>query len=135
MSRNFKVLLIALVVIVLAGGAYAFAAANTVESSAAGYKASVVSGYAITNVVYDLNDNNPALLEEITFDVAPLTGSVRAAFVKIQTEDEGTWINCLVGGVVINSQPVTCEVEGLAIDQVTALNVVASSSVNPLDGE
>ena len=54
MFRNFKVLLIVLVVIVAAAGAYAFAAANTVEDSAAGYKASTVSGYAVTDLVYDL---------------------------------------------------------------------------------
>ena len=36
MFRNFKVLLIALIVIVVAGSAYAFAAANTVPASAAG---------------------------------------------------------------------------------------------------
>ena len=59
MFRNFKVLLIVLVVIVIAGSAYAFAAANTVPDSAAGYKANVVPGYTVTNIVYDLDATDP----------------------------------------------------------------------------
>jgi hypothetical protein len=37
MFRTFKVLLLALVVLVIAGSAYAFAAQNTVADTAAGY--------------------------------------------------------------------------------------------------
>ena len=49
MFRNFKVLLIVLVAIIVAGSAFAFAATNTVADSAAGYKASEVPGYTVTN--------------------------------------------------------------------------------------
>jgi hypothetical protein len=61
MLRNFKVLLIVLVVIVIAGSAYAFAATNTVPDSAAGYKANVVHGYTVENIVYDLNPDGCGL--------------------------------------------------------------------------
>ena len=50
MLRNVKFLFVILAVLAIAGSAYAFAAANTVEASAAGYTASVVPGYAVTVV-------------------------------------------------------------------------------------
>ncbi len=62
MFRNLKVLLIALVVVAAAGSAYAFAAANTVADSAAGYKANVVPGYTVSAIVYDLDATDPTLV-------------------------------------------------------------------------
>ncbi len=133
MLRKFKVLFIALVAIVVAGGSYAFAAANTVADSAAGYKDSVVSGYAVTNVVYDLNATDPTLVDNITFDVAPTTGSAVAKLVEVQTATAGDWMICgLADGTapVIN---VTCTYTNptLELTAVTALNVVASSTLDP----
>lgn len=131
MLRNFKVVLLALIVIGIAGGAYAFAAQNTVPDSAAGYKASVVAGFTVTNIVYDLDASDPTLLDAIQFDIAPTTGTVVAALVKIQTEDGGTWTDCTLAAGTAPSMSATCSFGSLALEEVTALNVVASSSADP----
>ncbi len=131
MFRNFKVLLIVFVAIVVAGSAYAFAATNTVPDSAAGYKANVVPGYTVTNIVYDLDGTDPTIVDAITFDIAPSSGTVVAAIVKLQTVTAGAWTNCTLGVAVVSSRPVTCTYGALNLVDVTALNIVASSSVDP----
>lgn len=131
MLRNFKVLLLALVVIGIAGGAYAFAAQNTIESSAGGYRASVVPGYTVTNVVYDLDGTDPTIVDAITFDIAPSSGSAVAAITKIQTADGGSWTTCTLSAGTAPSMSATCTFGALQLEDVTALNVVASSTTDP----
>lgn len=131
MLRNFKVLLLTLIVVVVAGSAYAFAAQNTIEDSAAGYKASVVPGYTVTGIVYDLDSVDPTIVDAITFAIAPTSGSVVASIVKVQTADGGTWTDCSLVAGTAPSMNVTCTFGALALDQVTALNIVASSTVDP----
>ena len=131
MLRNVKFLVVILAVLVIAGSAYAFAATNTVPDSAAGYKANVVPGYTVTGIVYDLNVDDPTLVDEITFSVSPSSGAVVAALVKLQTATGGDWTDC---GLVAGEAPamdVTCTYGALALADVTALNVVASSSSDP----
>ncbi len=131
MLRNFKIFLIALIAVVVAGSAYAFAAQNTVADSAAGYKASVVPGYTVTNIVYDLNVADPTIVDEITFDISPSSGTVVAALVKLQTADAGAWTDCTLVAGTPPSMAVTCTYGSLALVDVTALNIVASSSLDP----
>jgi len=130
MFRNFKVLLIALLAIVVAGGVYGFAAANTVPDTAAGYKASTVSGYTITNIAYDLDATDPTLVDAITFLAAPSTGTLVAAVVKLQTATGGAWTNCSLVAGTAPSMTVTCTYGSLPLADVTALNVVASSTTD-----
>jgi len=78
MFRNFKIFLIALLVLIAIGAAFAFAASNTVPDSAAGYKANVVPGYTVTNLVYDLDATDPTIVDAITFDITPSSGSAAA---------------------------------------------------------
>ena len=133
MFRNIKVLLFVLATLVIAGSTYAFAAQNTVASSAAGYKASTVPGYSVTNIVYDLDDTDPTLVDAITFDIAPSSGSAAAALVKIQTANGGSWTDCSLSGSGA-TRAATCTFGSLQLDAVTALNIVASSSVDPTPG-
>jgi hypothetical protein len=130
MLRNFKVLMLVLAVLVIAGSAYAFAATNTVPDSAAGYKANVVPGYTVTDIVYDLDATDPTLVDAITFAVAPSSGTVVAAIVKLQTATAGTWTDCTLVAGVAPSMSVTCTYGSLALVDVTALNIVASSTVD-----
>jgi hypothetical protein len=95
-----------------------------------GYKASVVPGYAVTNIVYDLDATDPTVVDAITFDVAPTSGSAAAALVKVQTETGGSWTDCTLSGAG-PSKAVTCTYGSLALEDVTALNVVASSTTDP----
>ncbi len=131
MLRNFKVLLFVFAVLVIAGSAYAFAATNTVAESAAGFKASVVPGYAATNIVYDLDATDPTLVDAITFDISPSSGSAAAALVKVQTEDAGTWTDCSLSAGVAPAISATCTFGSLSVEDLTALNIVASSSTDP----
>ncbi|MCG2785721.1 MAG: hypothetical protein L6461_11500 [Anaerolineae bacterium] len=131
MFRNFKVLLFALAIIIIAGGAYAFAATNTVPDSAAGYAASAVPGYTVTNIVYDLDADDPTLVDAITFAIAPSAETVVAAIVKVQTATGGAWTNCTLVAGVAPSMDVTCTYGALLLEDVTALNIVASSSLDP----
>ena len=131
MFRNFKVLLIVLVALVVAGSAYAFAATNTVPDSAAGYKANVVPGYTVTEIVYDLDATVPTTVDAITFKIAPSSGTVVAAIVKLQTVTAGAWTDCTLVAGTAPSMSVTCTYGSLDLIDVTALNIVASSSLDP----
>ena len=131
MFRNFKVLLIALIAVIVAASAFAFAAQNTVADSAAGYKASVIPGYTVTNIAYDLDATDPTLVDKITFAVAPSSGTVVAAIVKLQTATGGAWTDCVLVAGTAPSMTVTCTYGALELADVTALNIVASSSLDP----
>ena len=134
--KSKKVLLTLLVILVLASSTYAFAAANIVPDSAAGYKASAVPGYTISNIVYDLNTANPTRLDKIIFNIAPTGGiAAPAVTVKISTtlvQDfttsecvvtaAGTLVTCTFGTVAV---PVAINV----VD-VVQLDIVATSSTN-----
>lgn len=130
MFRNLKVLLIAVFVIAIAGSAYGFAAANTVPDSTAGSGGSTVSGYTVSNVVYDLNDTDPSLVDAITFTVAPASGTQKAVAVFVQTADGGGWTSCSVTGAG-PSVDATCTFGALTLASVTELNVVANSTTDP----
>ncbi len=120
MLRNFKVLLIVLAVIVIAVSAYAFAAANTVPATSAGAGSGTVSGYTITNVVYNLNATDPQNLDSVNF-----TLSAAATTVKIKLVAAGsTWYNCTV---VLNNDW-TCTTTGATVSSMDQLNVVATSN-------
>jgi hypothetical protein len=132
MLRNFKVILAVLVVLVLAGGAYAFANTNgDIPDSAAGYSPSTVSGYTVDAIVYKLNTTDPSTIDAITFT---LTGTVDAQTVKINTNaTTPAWKDCgAIPKSVAGVQSITCTYSGsLLVADVTDLNVVASSSLQP----
>jgi len=131
MSRNLKVLLFVLALLVIGGSAYAFAATNTIEDSAAGYKASAVNGYSVTDIVYDLDATDPSLIDAIKFTITPTSGSAPAALVKLQTADGGSWTDCSLAAGAGASMNITCTYGSLSVDDLTALNIVASSSTDP----
>jgi len=92
MFRNFKVLLIALVVIVLAASSYAFAASITgIPTSKAGTGSGAVSGYAVSAVAYTFNSTDPSKLDSVTFT---LDGVATLAKIEVDTV-AGVWYNCI----------------------------------------
>lgn len=135
MFRTLKVMLVALVVLAIAGGAYAFAAANTIAESNAGYKASVVSGYAVSNVVYDLNTADPTKLDKIIFDIAPIApNTVEPVTVMISTTSPAqdfTTSTCVITKPATTSVATCTFTTAIDVDAVVALDIVASSSTNP----
>jgi hypothetical protein len=134
MKRNLKVFGIALLVVIIAGASFAFAAANTIADSNAGYKSVDVPGYAVTSIVYDLNSLTPTNVDNIIFHLAPKPGqsTVEAALVEIQTTANGVWTTCGLESEE-TYQLVTCDFseDALALDAVDKLNIIASSSLDP----
>lgn len=134
MSNTLKLLVIGLVVAVIAGSAYAFAAQNTVANpGAAGYKANVVPGYTITNVVYDLNASDPTKLDKVIFDIDPTSGSAEAVTVKISvtSTQDFTTSTCVISGTAPDTLATCTFTTPVDLVNVVALDIVASSSTNP----
>jgi len=131
MARNLKFLLILLVIILIGGAVYAFAAQNTVPDSAAGYRANVVPGYTVTNIIYDLDATDPTIVDAITFDISPTSGTAAAVTVMIQTANAGSWTTCTLVAGTPPAMAATCTYGALLVEDITALNIVATSSTNP----
>ena len=126
MLRNFKVLLIVLVVIVIAGSAYAFAAANTIPASNVGSGASTVSGYVISNIEYNFVSGNPNEIATVEFDL-----DQAASTVKIQLDDtaitgdtDWDWTTCVVSTLHVTCTPAAT----LLTADIEDLNIAASSN-------
>jgi hypothetical protein len=126
MFRNFKVLLFVLVVVVIAGSAYAFAAANTVPASNVGSGASTVSGYAISNIEYNFVSGNPTQIDSIEFDLdqAANTVMIQLDATAVTGDTDWDWAPC-----TISTLHVTCTPTGtLLTSAIKNLNVAASSN-------
>lgn len=80
---------VALMVLIFATAAFAFAATNTVPASYAGEGASTTSGYTITNVVYNLNATTASNIDSVTF-----TLNAAASNVKIRLVTTGSYYSC-----------------------------------------
>ncbi len=139
-ARPFVIVIdviLALIVLIVAASFNVFASANTNDPSAAGYSASVVGGYTVTNIVYDLDDLNPTFIDEITFDINPSSGAAELAaeMVMIQTINGGDWKNYSLAPGVAPNVTVSCVFAGdsLTAASTTALNISASSTTNPAD--
>lgn len=77
--RSSKMFVVVLMVLVFATAAFAFAATNTVPGTYAGEGAGTVSGYTVTNVVYNLNATTASNIDSVAFtlDAAASTVNVR----------------------------------------------------------
>jgi hypothetical protein len=99
MLRNFKVMLTVLVVLVLAGGAYAFAAQNYVPAQTAGDGAAAVTGVNIDNIVYSLDrfggPFDEGFVDQVSFTVSPQNDGPQPSGVEIQLNSHmGEWFSC-----------------------------------------
>jgi spermidine/putrescine-binding protein len=119
-NKRRTIVAVALLTAVLAAGAYAFAASNTVPSSNAGSGSGTVSGYTATNLTYTLTAADPNTIDTLTFDVAPITTSV----VKVKAGSTGSWKTC-----ANSSGSITCDYSaapisvGAVLDQITVVAV------------
>lgn len=115
MFRSSK-LFIALLVLVLATTAFAFAASNTVPSTRAGEGVSVTAGYTVTNVVYNLNATTPSNIDTVTF-----TLNAAATTVKIRLVSTGSYYGCTNSGLNW-----TCTTTGVTVAAADELRVIAT---------
>lgn len=113
-----KTLILVVVIIALSGFTFAYAAANTVNSSYAGDGVGTVSGYNVTNVVYNLNAINPANIDSVSFTLNAAANLVKIRLVSAST----TWYNCNTGTAI------TCTTAGATVAAADTLQVVASSN-------
>jgi hypothetical protein len=126
MFRNFKVLLIALVVIVIAGSAYAFAAANTVPANNVGSGASTVSGYVISNIEYNFATGDPTQVATIEFDLDKPAGTVKIQLdaTAVTGDTDWDWTTCAVSTLHVTCTPGST----LLSADIKDLNVAASTN-------
>jgi hypothetical protein len=119
-TRPRTIVAVALLTAILAAGAYAFTASNTVPSSNAGSGSGTVSGYTATNVSYTLTAADPTTIDTLTFTIAPTTTSV----VKVKAGTTGSWKTCANA-----SGSITCDYSaapisvGAVLDQLTVVAV------------
>ena len=117
-NRNIRYMAIFILVLILAGATYAFAAANTVPVSKAGDGSGAISGYTVSSIHYGLNATNPATIDTVTFnlDTAPVAGSI----IKIDLVSGGpTWYTCTNVGTAV-----TCTTTGAPVSTANNLEVV-----------
>ncbi len=76
---------------VLALGAYAYTAANTVPATNAGSGVGAITGYTVSSVQYTTNATTPTNLDAVTFTIAPTA----ARIVRAQLAPSGTWYACV----------------------------------------
>lgn len=87
-----RVVALAVLSLLFASVTYGFAASNTVNPGSAGEGAATITGYAVTNVKYNLNAANPSNIDSAQFS---LTGTVKPSTVKARlVSGTGSWYDC-----------------------------------------
>jgi hypothetical protein len=115
-KRSLKIFVIVIVAFVFTSVTYAFAASNTVPATRAGDGFGAISGYTISNVVYNLNS------DPTTIDTVDFTLNLAAATVKIKLVAAGsTWYGCTVTG----GTTISCTTTGATVLSADQLKVVA----------
>ncbi len=94
LSLGRRTLGVGLAATVLAAGAYAYTAGNTVEASRVGDGAGAISGYQVTGVQYTLDATDPSLIDKVQF-----TLDAPASTVKADTDNGSGYVDCTsIGG-------------------------------------
>ena len=97
---------------VLATGAYGLTAANTVPDVDAGDGTDVVTGYAVSNVDYNLNATNPYNVDTVTFDLTASDGTYEEPdIVKVRLDvSANVWYSCTAEGTPVGAMDdFTCD--------------------------
>ena len=116
-KRSIKIVVILVIALVLASITYAFAAANTMPATVyAGDGTTTVSGYTISDLVFDHDNSNPSQIVGVSFSVAPAAPSM----VKVQLQSGGSWIDCTAGAT-------TACTFSVPVENVVMLRVLATS--------
>jgi hypothetical protein len=122
MFKNFKIVFALIAVLAIAVASYAFAASNTVPDTKAGEGEGSVTGYTVTDVVYNLNTTDPSKLDSVAFD---LGATALAGQVKVQlVASTGTWYGCTLDTGTVWE----CTITGLDVSTIDQLRVVAASN-------
>jgi hypothetical protein len=112
----------------IAGGAYAYTAANTVPTSNAGAGSGTVSGYTVSNLHYTLNSSTPANIDSLTFTVSPVIPSTGSGHVSVQAALTTGGPNNYTCTTNTAGDTVTCATTSpqLTADKLSSVTVVAA---------
>ena len=123
-----RTLVAAVAALAVAGGAYAFTAANTVPSSTAGAGSGSVSGYTVTNLHYSLNATTPANIDSLTFNVSPAIPNTGSGKVIVQAALSSGGPNTYTCTTNTAGDTVTCATTSpqLTADKLSSVTVVAA---------
>lgn len=104
---------------VLALGAYAYTASNTVPASRAGTGSGAITGYTVSGITYTLDSTTPTNLNAVAFTISPTA----AATVRAQLASGGAWYAC-----VNTAGSVSCDTTSpqATVAAATQLTVVAA---------
>lgn len=116
-TRRIRYIAAALAAVLVAAGAYAFTASNTVPSSNAGSGSGTISGYTVSNIAYQLNAADPTTLDSISFTLDKTAGTVKA-----QLKSGGSWFSCTNS----SGNNWSCTTTGADVASATNLSVVAT---------
>lgn len=121
---------VAIVLAAFALGGAVYTAANTVPASTAGEGSNTVSGYTITNIVYNLNAADPRDVDTITFVATADNGSLVAVLPNIDTNFEtlpGWWYVCTRTGGAAPAHNISCDTtvgQQLTVVNITRFDIV-----------
>jgi hypothetical protein len=100
--------------------AYAFTASNTVPGSKSGSGSGTVSGYAVSNVAYQLSASTPSNIDNVTFTLDAAATTVKAKVVS----GSSTYTSCSVAG----GTDVTCDFSpDVTVASADQLSVIATA--------
>lgn len=116
--NSSKLFIIALIIMILATSAYAFAANLTITGTAnAGEGSTTINGYTVSGVTYTYSTDDPSVISFVDFTISPAATKAGVAF------NGGTLTDCgtLTSGGTHAHCPVSQGVFG-----ATSLRIVAS---------
>jgi hypothetical protein len=127
-ALRIRTLIGVVVAMAIAGGAYAFTAANTVPATTAGAGSGVVSGYTVTNIHYALDATTPVNIDTLTFNVSPVIPNTGTGKVIAQTTLSTGGPNNYTCTTNTAGDTVTCATTSpqLTADKLTGVTVVAA---------
>lgn len=95
------------------------------EAWKGGEAAAPVSGFQILHQTFQLDSEDPAMVESIVFDIV---GETRPYRVRVSMRDDGTWFDCrLMSTSGPNRSSARCEIGGIPVDSLQDMRVVATS--------
>lgn len=122
---------LAALAVVLVGRA-AFAAANTVPISSAGYGTAVVSGFTISAIDYNLNATDPRNIDTVTFVATADNGDTGLATLTARVRFDASttdWYTCARTGATGAAYDISCTVDGTG----TPATVLTAANVDTFD--
>ena len=115
-------------ILLVAGGAYAFTASNTVPATNVGAGSGTVSGFTVTNLHYTLDATTPVNIDTLTFNVSPSIPSTGTGKATVQATLTSGGPNTYQCSTNTAGDTVTCATTSpqLTADKLSSVTVVAA---------